>query len=167
MIHVNRSGACVGSTAATIKKLHPCSTAGSGPLHDADHQPTGSRLPARVYVVDDDHAVRAAVSLLVRSCGWEAVPCDSGADFLARYVPREAQCLVVDLRMPGLGGLDVQCELRRRGDRLPVIVITAHHDQPEADRARAGGARAVLGKPFHDEELLAYIRRALEASRAD
>ena len=113
-------------------------------------------------MVDDDSAVRAAVSMLVRTCGWEAVPCENAEDFLRRYVPADGQCLVVDLRMPGLSGVELQRELRARGDELPVIVITAHHDQPEAHEAYVMGARAVLGKPFKDEDLLQRIRGALE-----
>ena len=120
------------------------------------------RFSAQIFVVDDDSAVRAAVSMLVRTCGWEAVPCEDAEDFLRRYVPGKKQCLVVDLRMPGLSGVQLQRELRARGDELPVIVITAHHDLPEAQEAYAMGARAVLGKPFKDEDLLQRIRSALE-----
>jgi FixJ family two-component response regulator len=115
-----------------------------------------------VYVVDDDSAVRAAVSLLVRTGGWEVVPCEHVEDFLSRYRPGSARCVIVDLRMPGRGGLDLQRELQRRGDRVPVIVMTAHRDQPEADLARALGARAVLGKPFNDTELLNLLEEALD-----
>jgi FixJ family two-component response regulator len=115
-----------------------------------------------VYVVEDDSAVRAAVSLLVRTAGWEAVPCERVEDFLARYRPGNAQCVIADLCMPGRGGLDLQRELRRRGDGIPVIVMTAHGDQPEADLAKALGARAVLGKPFRDAELLGLLAEALE-----
>jgi len=116
---------------------------------------------ARVYVVDDDSAVCAAVSLLVGTCGWEAVPCEDVDDFLGRYTPGGGQCLILDLCMPGRNGLDLQRELRRRGDRLPVIVVTAHRDQPDARLARALGARGVLGKPFDDRELLELVREAL------
>lgn len=135
---------------------HGAATKPGGELHAV----TMKQL--RVYVVDDDRAVRAAVSMLVRTCGWEAVPCTDAEDFLARYVPAKGQCLVVDLRMPGLSGAELQRELRRRGDDLPVIVVTAHHDLPEADMARADGAHAVLGKPFRDAELVNWIRRALD-----
>jgi two-component system response regulator FixJ len=129
------------------------------PVHRHSAAP---RFPAKVFVVDDDSAVRAAVSMLVRTCGWEAVPCEDAEDFLRRYEPREKQCLVVDLRMPGLSGVQLQRKLRARGDDLPVIVVTAHHDLPEADEAYTMGARAVLGKPFKDEDLLQRIRAALE-----
>ncbi len=126
--------------------------------------PSGPDLPLRspqVFVVEDDEAVRTAVSLLVRTCGWDAVPCLDGADFLARYTRGENQCVVVDLRMPGMSGVEVQKELRRRGDDVPVIVVTAHHDQPEANSALRDGAQAVLAKPFNDDELLAWVDRAL------
>jgi len=135
---------------------------GFAALNQADDlQPQHAEM-ARVYVVDDDSAVREAVSMLVRTCGWEAVPCEHVDDFFVRYAPAAAQCLIVDLRMPGRSGLDLQRELRRRGDPLPVIVVTAHSDHPEAQLSRALGARAVLGKPFNDDELLRLVREALD-----
>lgn len=116
----------------------------------------------RVFVVDDDDGVRSAVSMLVRTFGWEAVPCTDAEDFLARYEPRAEQCLVLDLTMPGMGGLALQRELRRRGDDLPVIVITAQHDRPEAESASRQGARMVLKKPFNDDDLLNWIQCSLD-----
>jgi len=142
--------------------LHSATMTGFTLLSRCDYDRTQPRSTTRVYVVDDDRAVRAAVSLLVRTCGWEAVPCEDAEDFLLRYVPGEHQCLVVDLRMPGRSGVELQRELRARGDELPVIVITAHHDLPEVDQAYAMGAQAVLGKPFKDEDLLERIEGALE-----
>ena len=127
----------------------------------ADHHLDKGLETARVYVVDDDDAVRAAISMLVRTCGWDAVPCASVDEFLDRYSPRARQCLVLDLRMPGRGGVDLQLALRRRGDDIPIIVVTAHHDHPDADLARVHGAQAILGKPFRDHELLGWIERAL------
>ena len=117
----------------------------------------------RVFVVDDDSAVRAAISLLVRSCGWDAVPCASAEEFLECYSPAHGQCLVLDQRMPGLTGVQLQRELRRRGDSVPVIMVTAHRGLPEVDKAFMYGAYAVLGKPVNGTELEAYIRRALDS----
>lgn len=115
----------------------------------------------RIYVVDDDSAVRAAVSLLVSSCGWTPIPCANAEEFLDCYMPGACQCLILDIRMPGLSGVELQRELITRGDDLPVIVVTAHHDQPEADLARAQGALAVLSKPFDDGELVRCIHGAI------
>ncbi len=115
----------------------------------------------RVYIVDDDAAVRSATSMLVGTCGWEAVPCASADEFFARYVPGENQCLILDLHMPGRGGSAVQSELAQRGDKLPIILVTAYSDLPEAQLARTRGAVAVFGKPFNSSELLDCVRRTL------
>ncbi len=114
-----------------------------------------------MYVVDDDAAVRSATSMLVGTCGWEAVPCASADEFFARYVPGDNQCLILDLRMPGRGGSAVQSELAQRGDKLPIILVTAHSELPEAQLARSRGAVAVFGKPFDSSELLDCVRRTL------
>jgi len=134
---------------------------GFSPLTRVDHHFAAQPGRATVYVVDDDDAVRAAISMLVGACGWNAVPCASAADFLDRYSPGDHQCLVVDLRMPGLSGIELQLELRRRGDAIPIIVVTAHDDHADAELARVHGAQAVLGKPFRDDELVVWIERAL------
>ncbi len=115
----------------------------------------------RIYIVDDDAAVRSAVSMLVGTCGWEAVPCASADEFFACYVPGENQCLILDLRMPGRGGGAVQSELAKRGDKLPIILVTAHNEQPEALLAGTRGTVAVFGKPFDSSELLDCVRRTL------
>jgi FixJ family two-component response regulator len=116
---------------------------------------------ATVFVVDDDSAVRAAISMLVAACGWDAIPCANADDFLCRYSRATRQCLVLDLQMPGLSGVDLQLALRRRGDDIPIIVVTANHDHPDAELARVHGAQAVLGKPFRDGDLVDCIERAL------
>jgi len=117
----------------------------------------------RVFVVDDDGAVRAAISLLVRSCGWEAVPCASAEEFLECYSPAQGQCLVLDQRMPGLTGVQLQHELLARGDHIPIIMVTAHRGLPEADKAYQDGAYVGLGTPVDGSELEGWIRRALDA----
>jgi FixJ family two-component response regulator len=121
---------------------------------------------AHVYIVDDDPAVRSALHLLAMSYGWEADAFSSAEDFLSRRpVPNEAEkgCLILDLRMPGMNGVELQEELRRRGGPMPTVVITAHPEQPLAREAQRAGAYAVLGKPFHDEELRVSVEGALHA----
>lgn len=118
--------------------------------------------PSRVYIVDDDAAVRSALSMLVDTCGWEAVPCASAEEFFARYAPGANQCLILDLRMPGRGGAEIQSELARLDDRLPIILVTAHSDLPEAQAVKNRGAVAVFGKPFNSTELLDCVRRTLD-----
>lgn len=140
--------------------------AGFTPLKPGDRSGDDGRGAARVYVVDDDRAVRAAVSMLVRTCGWEVVSCGSAEDFLQHYVPGDTHCLVLDLLMPGIGGVALLRELRRRHDELPVIVISAYDDEDEATAALALGARTVLGKPFRDDELVAWVGDALGVGRA-
>ena len=115
----------------------------------------------RVYVVDDDAAVRAAMTMLVEVSGWSPVPCASADEFLDCYERGAGQCLVLDICMPGLSGTELQARLRASGDAIPVIIVSAHHDLPEARRALADGALAVLAKPFDHSELLGWIAFAL------
>ena len=115
-----------------------------------------------IAIVDDDAAVRTAVSMLVRAFGWEPRAYDSAEAFLdARE--EGADCLVVDLRMPGMSGVDLQRELTSRGSTVPMLMVTAHGDGPLADAARKAGALVVLGKPFREQELRYWIERAVEA----
>ncbi len=118
----------------------------------------------RVFIVDDDAAVRAGLSLLVRACGWDPHPCASAGEFLDSYTAEDADCLLLDLQMPGMTGIELQQALAARGLTLPVIVVTAHADDPLAERSRAAGARAVVAKPFRNEELVREIRNALPAA---
>lgn len=115
----------------------------------------------RVYVVDDDLSVREALSSLIRSVGLQVETYPSAAEFLA--APRHAgvACLVLDVRMPGLSGLDLQTQLTQFGDSIPVIFITGHGDIPMAVWAMKKGAVEFLSKPFRDEDLLSAIRGAL------
>lgn len=119
--------------------------------------------PCRVYVVDDDEAVRAAMSMLMQVSGWDPVPCASAEEFLSCYKPGSGQCMILDLRMPGLSGTELQARLRLQGDPLPVIIVSAHHDVPEAHKAKADGALAVLSKPFDHDELLRWVSVALQS----
>lgn len=116
-----------------------------------------------IYIVDDDPAVRAGLSLLVRACGWRPKPCAGAEDFLDTYARDTAACLIVDLQMPGLNGADLLDRMGSLGIRMPTIIVTAFPDHPLARRAMAAGARAVVSKPFRDEHLVGQIEAALAA----
>ncbi len=126
--------------------------------------PIAPRSPGRIIVVDDDSAIRDALTLLLRAQGWDAQSHASAEAFLAEYRPGQTDCLVVDLQMPGMNGLELQQELTRRGIAIPVIIITAFARDPLAARAHAAGARAVIAKPFRQDVLLESIERALKDS---
>jgi DNA-binding NtrC family response regulator len=112
-----------------------------------------------VYVVDDDVSVREGVASLVRSAGLEAKALASGQEFLALQRPEIPSCLVLDIQLPGLSGLDVQQEIVRSGVNLPIIFLTGYGDIPMTVRAIQAGAADFLTKPFEKEELLRAIRR--------
>jgi DNA-binding NtrC family response regulator len=112
-----------------------------------------------VYVVDDDVSVREGVASLIRSAGLEAKALASGQEFLALQRPEIPSCLVLDVQLPGLSGLDVQQELVRSGANLPIIFLTGYGDIPMTVRAIQAGAAGFLTKPFEKEELLSAIRR--------
>lgn len=124
------------------------------------------QTPDLVHVVDDDLSVREALSSLLRSVGLAVRTHASAADFLA--APREpgVACLVLDVRMPGMTGTELQQTLARAGDDIPIIFITAHGDIPMAVRAMKEGAAEFLPKPFRDEDLLGAIDTALAHARA-
>ena len=120
----------------------------------------------RVFVVDDDAGVRDSLRLLLISAGFKVTCYPAAAAFLGDPEPKLG-CLVADIRMPDMTGLDLQDELIRRGDTLPVIIVTGHGDVPLAVRALKGGAVDFLEKPFDGEQLLASIKRALEIGSRD
>lgn len=125
---------------------------------------------ATVFVVDDDHAVRKSLDMLIRSVGIPVETFPSAQEFLAAYDPRRPGCLVLDVRMPGMSGLELQRHLQDQGMHLPVIVITGHGDVPIAVRALKNGALEFLEKPFSKQLLLEHVREALQrdaARRAD
>jgi FixJ family two-component response regulator len=115
-----------------------------------------------VFVVDDDPAFRKSVTWLVGSVGLAVEAFPDAPSFLQRAHPGIAGCVVADLRMPGLSGLDLQSELSRLGVRIPVILITGYADVPAAVRAMKAGAVDFLEKPMGGQELLDRIREALE-----
>lgn len=123
-----------------------------------------------VFVVDDDEAMRNSLQWLIESAGLAVKTYDSADAFLADYYPGRAGCLVLDVRMPGMSGLELQSYLAREGFRIPVILITGHGDIAMAVRAMKAGALDFIEKPFHDEDLLRSIRQALnhdQRMRAD
>jgi two-component system, LuxR family, response regulator FixJ len=118
-----------------------------------------------VYIVDDDPGVRDAVALLLRSVGINARTFPSATDFLQTFDPTAPGCLVLDLRMPGMSGRELQKRLLVTGSRLPIIFVTAHGDVPTAVDAVKDGAVDFIQKPFSDQKLLDMIHEALELDR--
>jgi len=115
-----------------------------------------------IFVVDDDDAIRESLELLLEASGFRTVGFPSGERFLDALAQDAAGCALVDVSMPGMGGLDVQEALNRRHSPLPVIVMTGHGDVPLAVAAMRAGAADFIEKPFSDETILASIARALE-----
>ncbi len=124
------------------------------------------RLEPTVFVVDDDQSVRQALSSLIRSVGLAVKPFSSARDFLQATVPTAPACLVLDVRLPGLGGLELQRELTATHNDIPIIFITGHGDIPMSVRAMKAGAVELLPKPFRDQDLLDAIHQALARSEA-
>jgi FixJ family two-component response regulator len=118
----------------------------------------------KVHVVDDDRSVRQAIETLLNSVGMSAVQHESAEAFLSSSDVGVTGCLVLDVRMPGMGGLDLVEAMRARGWDIPVVFITGHGDVPMSVRAMKQGAVDFLQKPFNEQELLDAVRRALEAS---
>jgi FixJ family two-component response regulator len=118
-----------------------------------------------VYIVDDDQAIRHAMELLMRSVGLDYEIFHSGDDFLTGHTNDRAGCLVLDIRMPGLGGLELQEKLNEMGSTLPIIFITGHGDVPMAVEAMQKGAVDFIQKPFRDQELLDQISEALKTDQ--
>jgi FixJ family two-component response regulator len=117
--------------------------------------------PATIFVVDDDPSVRRGLERLLRSAGYRAETFASAREFLQRADPAAGACLVLDVRMPGQGGLELSEVLAAGNHPIPVIFITGHGDIPMAVRAIKAGAVDFLTKPFDDETLLEAVRQAL------
>lgn len=118
-----------------------------------------------VYVVDDDASLRDALSSLFRSVDLQVEVFGSAAEFLAKKLPDVPSCLVLDIRLPGVSGLDFQAQLAKSGIRMPVIFMTGHGDIPMSVRAMKAGAVDFLTKPFRDQDMLDAVFTALEADR--
>ena len=121
--------------------------------------------PEWVYVVDDDLSVREALSSLIRSVGLRVETYPSAAAFLEAERPPGVACLILDVRMPGLSGLELQSRMAQSGPAIPIIFITGHGDIPMAVLAMKKGAVEFLSKPFRDDDLLAAIHGAMERAR--
>src|SRR5277367_5145225 len=118
-----------------------------------------------VFVIDDDDLVRAAVQGLLNSVGLHAETFETTQQFLGSKLPDAPSCLVLDVRLPGVNGLDFQRQLAESGIRIPIIFITGHGDIPMSVKAMKSGAVEFLTKPFLDEDLLNAIDEALDRDR--
>ena len=119
-----------------------------------------------VYLVDDDEAIRDSLGLLLRSVGLDCEVYASALEFLSAYDPAKHCCLVADIRMPGLSGLELQQRLNEQRAEVPVIFITGHGDVPMAVNAMKSGASDFIQKPFRDQDLIDRIHKALAKDQA-
>ncbi|HEV3332150.1 MAG TPA: response regulator [Bryobacteraceae bacterium] len=122
--------------------------------------------PIKIAVVDDDESVRESLLGLVESVGYDAAPFRSAEEFLNWKRSDEFACLILDIRLPGMSGLELYCQLITKDERVPAVFITAHTDRAVQSRALAKGASAFLLKPFKPEALLDAVRTAVAKSKA-
>ena len=122
--------------------------------------------PSVVFVVDDDPSVRSSLKFLLSTVGLQAETFDSADSFLRKELRDVRSCLVLDIRLPGLSGLDFQRELATRNIRIPIVFLTGHGDIPMSVRAMKAGAVEFLTKPFRDQDLLDAVRVALDRDHA-
>jgi len=118
-----------------------------------------------VYVVDDDEAVRDSLQWLLEGKDYRVRCFDSAETFLSRYDPREVACVLVDIRMPGISGLELQDKLVERKSPLPIVFITGHGDVPMAVNTMKKGAMDFIQKPFKEDELVSLVERMLDQAR--
>jgi len=130
----------------------------------SSHEPTSAREPI-VFVVEDDASMRRALSNLLQSVGLEVELFGSASEMLQTKLPDVASCLVLDVRLPGLSGLDFQAELAKANIHIPIIFMTGHGDIPMSVRAMKGGAVDFLTKPFRDQDMLDAVGTAIERDR--
>jgi len=124
-----------------------------------------TKIDSIVYVIDDESSIREAITSLIRSIGMHVESFGSAQEFMASSRPDAPACLVLDVRMPGLSGLDLQRELTDAGIHIPIIFITGHGDIPMSVRAMKAGAVEFLTKPFRDQDLLDAIAQAIDRDR--
>jgi len=124
-----------------------------------------ARDVATVFIIDDDAGVRESIKDLVESVGLQAEAFSTAQEFLSNDRRSGPSCLVLDVRLPGISGLDLQHELRRTGIKIPIIFITGHADVPMSVTAMKSGAVEFLTKPFREQDLLDVIQRALNRDR--
>lgn len=118
--------------------------------------------PATVFIVDDEYAVADSVAMLLRSVNISSQIYPDARSFLDAYQPEMRGCMILDVRMPRMSGLELQQELKRRRCALPIIFVTGHGDVPMAVEAMRAGAADFLQKPFHDDELIRRVQKALD-----
>ena len=118
--------------------------------------------PPTVFIVDDDARMRAAMQRLLKTVGLHSESFAAPRDFLRHKLPNGPSCLVLDVRLPGMSGLDVQTELHQAGVQIPIIFITGHGDIPMSVKAMKSGAMEFLTKPFRDQDLIDAIQQALK-----
>jgi len=118
--------------------------------------------PATVFIVDDDEEVRSALQLLMESVGLPSETYSSAQQFLEQFEPNRSGCIIVDVRMPGMSGLDLQAQLASEKFHPPIIIITGHGDVPMAVRAVQAGAVDFIEKPFNNQAMLDSVHRAIE-----
>jgi FixJ family two-component response regulator len=127
-----------------------------------DKGPAAKAASSSVIIVDDDAAVRTSLDLLFRSVGLETLLFGSPAELLDSKLPNSPACIVLDVRLPGVSGLDLQGQLTRKGLAFPIIFVTGHGDIPMSVRAMKAGAVDFLSKPFRDQDMLDAVTAALE-----
>jgi len=115
-----------------------------------------------IYIVDDDDGMRRALGILMTTVGYDTMAYARPGEFLANYAPDQPGCLILDVRMPEMSGLEVQQQLNRSGAMIPIILVTGHGDIPMAVQAMKDGAFDFLQKPFRDQDLLDRINGALK-----
>jgi FixJ family two-component response regulator len=125
-----------------------------------------SAVVPTVFIIDDDRGMRQSMQDLVESVGLRAESFATGEDFLRRKRTNDPSCLVLDVRLPQMSGLDFQRQLAETGVQIPIIFVTAHGDVPMSVRALKSGAVEFLTKPFRDQDLLDAIQQALQRDRA-
>ena len=130
----------------------------------SSHEPVITKEPI-VFVVEDDSSIRRALTNLFQSVGLEVEVFGSASEMLQSKLPNVASCLVLDVRLPGLSGLDFQTELARANIQIPIIFMTGHGDIPMSVRAMKGGAVDFLTKPFRDQDMLDAVMMAIERDR--
>ena len=130
----------------------------------SSHEPVSPKEPI-VFVVEDDPSIRRALTNLFQSVGLEVEVFGSASEMLQSKLPKVASCLVLDVRLPGLSGLDFQTELARANIQIPIIFMTGHGDIPMTVRAMKGGAVDFLTKPFRDQDMLDAVMLAIERDR--
>jgi len=119
-----------------------------------------------VFIVDDDYAIRESLSDLMDSAGVKTQVFASAEEFLDGWDPKMSGCLLLDVRLPGMSGMEMQSALFQSGIAIPIIIMTAHGDMPMVRKAMKAGAVEFLIKPFNDEELLQAVEQAFELDRA-